>query len=41
MMMVFPLAVLPELTASYTECDDICNGFNARSNNPDGDHKTF
>jgi hypothetical protein len=32
---------LPEITASYSKRDNICSGFNPRSNNPDCDYKTF
>jgi hypothetical protein len=41
MTIVIPLTVLPEITAPYSEHDDISSGINARSNNPDSDYKRF
>jgi hypothetical protein len=41
MMMAIPLAVLPEITASYKEHDDICSAISARSNDPDSHYKMF
>jgi hypothetical protein len=40
-MMVIPLAVLPEITTSYKEHDDICSAINAKSSDPDSHYKMF
>jgi hypothetical protein len=41
MMMVIPLAVLPEITASYKEHDDICRAVSARSYDLESHYKMF